>query len=321
MFSSRRLKILETYRCFSQETTRMTSHPQLMIWRKQAADRLQEIILSATTNDLQPNDAHADTLLRQLSNLPPRPSDRAPYQGSFPNDPIVVGRIKTANRLRQLILNIRAAESQPQDQAIDTAIRSMSALPERTTQAPYASLFRPTTLPDISIDRLLEIAPHADRDRVTSLLPHLLLTMGMYEINTPMRQAHFLAQLIHESGSFNYLEEIDPGDYLEGRTDLGNTQPGDGRRFKGRGLIQITGRSNYQACGEALGVDLIEAPTRLAEYDLACFSAGWFWCKNEINPHADRDNVERVTRIINGGLNGFDDRKYYLAAARDILNV
>ncbi|BAU13118.1 glycoside hydrolase, family 19 [Leptolyngbya sp. NIES-3755] len=299
----------------------MTSQPQLRIWRKQAADRIQQIILSATTNEFQPNDAHADTLLRQLSNLPARPSDRAPYQGSFPNEPVSVARIKTANRLRQLILNIRAAEYQPQDYAIDTAIRSLSALPERTTQKPYASLFRPTTLPNISVDRLLEIAPHASRAQVTSLLPHLLLTMGLYEITTPIRQAHFLSQLIHESGSFNYLEEIDPGDYLEGRTDLGNTEPGDGRRFKGRGLIQITGRSNYQACGEALGINLIEAPTRLAEHDLACFSAGWFWSKNQINPHADRDDVERVTRIINGGLNGFDDRKYYLAAARDVLNV
>lgn len=299
----------------------MTSQPQLMIWRKQAADRIQALILSATTNDLQPNDAHADTLLRQLSNLPARPSDRAPYQGSFPNQPVSVARVKTANRLRQLILNIRVAQYQPQDQAIDTALRAMSALPERTTQNPYASLFRATALPEITVDQLLRIAPHADRNQVTSLLPHLVLTMGMYEINTSMRQAHFLAQLIHESGSFNYLEEIDPGDYLEGRTDLGNTVPGDGRRFKGRGLIQITGRSNYLACGEALGIDLIAAPTRLAEYDLACLSAGWFWSKNQINPHADRDDVERVTRIINGGLNGFEDRKYYLAAAKDVLNV
>lgn len=299
----------------------MTTLPQLFIWRKQAVDRIGQLILNATTNDLQPNDAHADTLLRQLSNLPARPGDRAPYQGSFPNESVSVARIKAVNRLRQLILNIRNAEFQPQDQAIDSALRLMSSLPARTTQNPYAALFPATPLPDLSVDRLLEIAPHADRNRVTALLPHLLLTMAQAQINTPLRQAHFLSQLIHESGSFNYLEEIDPGDYLEGRTDLGNTEPGDGRRFKGRGLIQITGRSNYQACGEALGIDLIQAPTRLAEYDLACLSAGWFWSKNQLNPHADRDDVERVTRIINGGLNGYEDRQYYLAAARDVLNV
>ncbi len=299
----------------------MTSLPQLLIWRKQAADRLQQVLLSTTSNDLQPNDAHADTLLRQLSNLPARPSDRAPYQGSFPNDAVSVARVKTVNRLRQLILNIRSAQFEPQDQAIDTALRSLLSMATRTTQNPYSGIFPPTPLPDIDVDQLLEIAPYADPAQVASLLPHLLLTMAAYGISTPLRQAHFLAQLIHESGSFNYLEEIDPGDYLEGRTDLGNTQPSDGRRFKGRGLIQITGRSNYQACGQALGIDLIQAPTRLADHDLACLSAGWFWSKNQINQFADRDNVELVSRMINGGLNGFEDRKYYLAAAKEVLNV
>ncbi|MBW4440073.1 MAG: hypothetical protein KME10_02305 [Plectolyngbya sp. WJT66-NPBG17] len=299
----------------------MTSLPQLLIWRKQSADRLQQILLSTTSNDLQPNDAHADTLLRQLSNLPARPGDRAPYQGSFPNEAVSIARVKTVNRLRQLILNIRNAQFQPQDQAIDAALRSLLSMPARTTQNPYAAIFPATPLADINVDRLLEIAPYADPAQVTSLLPHLLLTMAEYKINTPLRQAHFLAQLIHESGSFNYLEEIDPGDYLEDRTDLGNTEPGDGRRFKGRGLIQITGRSNYQACGQALGINLIQAPTRLAEHDLACLSAGWFWSKNQINQFADRDDVEMVSRTINGGLNGFDERQYYLAAAKDVLNV
>ncbi|MER3433383.1 MAG: hypothetical protein C4288_08125 [Leptolyngbya sp. ERB_1_1] len=299
----------------------MTSLPQLMIWRKQAADRLQKILLSTTSNTLQPSDIQADTLLRQLSNLPARPSDRASYQGSFPNDAVSVARIKTVNRLRQLILNLPNAQFQPQDQAIDAALRSLLSMPARTTQNPYVEIFPATPLPDIDVDRLLEIAPYADRAQVTSLLPHLLLTMAEYEISTRLRQAHFLAQLIHESGSFHYLEEIDPGDYLEGRTDLGNTQPGDGCRFKGRGLIQITGRSNYLACGQALGIDLMQAPTRLAEYDLACLSAGWFWSKHQINQFADRDDLEMVTRTINGGMNGFEERQYYLDAAKDVLNV
>ncbi len=299
----------------------MTSLPQLTIWRKQAADRLQQVLLSTTSSTLQPNDAQADSLLRQLSSLPTRPSDRAPYQGSFPNDAVSVARVKTVNRLRHLIVGIRDAEFQPQDQAIDTALRSLLSMPARTTQPPYAEIFPETPLPDLSVDRVLEIALYADRAQVGSLLPHLLLTMAEYEIRTPLRQAHFLAQLIHESGSFNYLEEIDPGDYLEGRTDLGNTEPGDGRRFKGRGLIQITGRSNYQASGQALGIDLIEAPTRLADYDLACLSAGWFWSKNQINQYADRDDVEMVSRTINGGLNGFEERQYYLAISKDVLNV
>ncbi|MCU0551047.1 MAG: hypothetical protein MUC48_17000 [Leptolyngbya sp. Prado105] len=295
--------------------------PQLTIWRKQAADRVQQILLNLTSSDLQPIDAHVDTLLRQLSNLPARPSDRAPYQGSFPNESVSVARVKTVNRLRQLIINIKGSEFQPQDQAVDSALRLMLNMPERTTQNPYAEILPETPLPAITMNHLLQIAPHAEPNQLASLFPHLLLTMAEYGVSTPMRQAHFLAQLIHESGSFNYLEEIDPGDYLEGRADLGNIHPGDGRRFKGRGLIQITGRNNYEACGHALGVNLIEAPTRLAEHDLACLSAGWFWSKNEINQFADRNDVERVTRTINGGLNGFDDRQYYLGIAKDVLNV
>ncbi|HTL89517.1 MAG TPA: glycoside hydrolase family 19 protein [Leptolyngbya sp.] len=299
----------------------MTSRLQLTIWRKQAADRLQQILLSSTGNELQPKDVQADTLLRQLSNLPARPSDRAPYQGSFPNESVSVARVKTVNRLRQLILNIQSDDFQTQDQAIDTTLRSLLAMQTRTTQDPYSGIFPPTPLPELDIDRLLKIAPYADAAQVAALFPHLLLTLAENEINTPLRQAHFLAQLIHESGSFNYLEEIDPGDYLEGRTDLGNTQAGDGRRFKGRGLIQITGRSNYQTCGQALGIDLIQAPTRLADYDLACFSAGWFWSKNRINEYADRDDIEKVSQTVNGGLNGFEERQYYLAVSKNILRV
>lgn len=297
----------------------MSSHPQLTIWRKQAADRLQQVLLSITGNELQPSDACADTLLRQLSNLPARPGDRAPYQGTFPNEAVSVARVKTVNRLRQLIMNIQGDPLQ--DQAVDAALRSLLNLPARSTQTPYAEIFPETPLPGITLNHLLRIAPYADSAQVESLFPHLLLTMAEYEIKTPLRQAHFLAQLIHESGSFNYLEEIDLGDYLEGREDLGNIYPGDGCRFKGRGLIQITGRTNYEACGQALGVNLIEAPTRLAEPDLACLSAGWFWSKNKINVDADRDDIEMVTRIINGGLNGFQERQHYLEVAKKILNA
>lgn len=299
----------------------MSSLPQLTIWRKQAADRLQQVLLSVTGNTLQPSDANADALLRQLSNLPPRPSDRAPYQGTFPNETVSVARVKTVNRLRQLIMNVQGDQFQLQDQAVDAALRSLLNLPVRTTQNPYAEIFPKTLLPEITLNHLLKIAPYADPAQVEALFPHLLLTMAESEITTRLRQAHFLSQLVHESGSFNYLEEIDPGDYLEGRDDLGNVYPGDGSRFKGRGLIQITGRTNYNACGQALGVNLLEAPTRLADQDLACLSAGWFWSKNEINVYADRDDVEMVTRAINGGLNGFEERQYYLEVAKDVLNV
>lgn len=300
----------------------MPSPQQLIIWRKQAADRIQELIVNQASDDFQPLDSQADALLRKLSNLPERPSDRAPFQGVFPDASISVGRIKTANRIKQLIMGISGETYQPQDGWVDDALRAMINQPARTNQDPYARLFPETPIPAITADQLRQITDYnADPDRVNHLLPHLLLTMALYKISTPLRQAHFIAQLVHESGSFNYLEEIDPGDYLEGRTDLGNTEPGDGRRFKGRGLIQITGRANYEACGEYLGIDLIKTPLRLADYDLACLSAGWFWAKHKLNEDADHDDVERVTRTINGGLNGFEDRLHYLGIAKAVLQV
>lgn len=138
-------------------------------------------------------------------------------------------------------------------------------------------------------------------------------------IDTPLRRAHFLAQVGHESLDLRYQEEIADGRAYEGRADLGNTQPGDGPRFKGRGLIQLTGRANYTAYGRDRGRDfvtgdnpgLIASDPRLA-VDVAC----WFWTRTGLNALADRDDVEAVTRRINGGLNGLDDRKARLAVAK-----
>lgn len=293
---------------------------QLIVWRKQAADRLYKLITAQTGEALQPGDYQADDLLRRLSKLPARPAHREPYKGSFPNSSTREGRAQAATRIKQLIVGIQGNEYQPQDGFVDDAVRALSNLPTRPSdREPYKGIFAETKIPEMTVEQILNVAPYADPLRVEELLPHLLLAMAEYNISTPLRQAHFIAQLAHESGSFNYLEEIDPGDYLEGRLDLGNTERGDGRRFKGRGLIQITGRDNYRACGQDLGVDLIAHPTRLSESNLACLSAGWFWAKNELNDYADRNDVEMVTRTINGGLNGFDERRHFLAVARDVL--
>ena len=296
----------------------MLSPQQLTIWRKQAADRLLILINRTTGDEIQPGDYKIDDLLRSLTNLPARPSDREPFKGMFPNSPISAGRVQVANRLKQLIINLR--ESGAQDGWVDDLLRSLSNLPPRPSdRPPYAGIFAEAKIPKITVQQILEIAPYADATRVAELLPHLQLTMAGYQITTPLRQSHFLAQLAHESGSFSYLEEIDPGDYLEGRTDLGNTELGDGRRFKGRGLIQITGRTNYGTCGRDLGVDLIKNPARLSDNDLACLSAGWFWQKNQLNELADRNDVELITRTINGGLNGYADRQEFLAVAKEVL--
>jgi putative chitinase len=167
---------------------------------------------------------------------------------------------------------------------------------------------------------LLLIYPFA-KSRVEIFAPLITQTMIEFAIDTPQRQAAFLAQVGHESGQLRYTEEIASGAAYENRDDLGNTEPGDGRRFKGRGLIQVTGRTNYRACGIALGVDLLADPTQLARPDLAARSAGWFWKANGLNRYADVDHFGSLTKRVNGGYNGLDDRIVIWLAARRVLRV
>ena len=106
----------------------------------------------------------------------------------------------------------------------------------------------------------------------------------------------------------------------EGRVDLGNTQSGDGPKYRGRGLIQITGRSNYKTCGEALGLDLINQAELLEKPQHACMSAAWFWATRGHNTLADEGKFETITRRINGGLNGLADRQMLYARALKVLS-
>ncbi len=124
-----------------------------------------------------------------------------------------------------------------------------------------------------------------------------------------LRIAHFLAQLIHESGSFRYMEEIASGKAYEGRKDLGNVHPGDGVRYKGRGPIQLTGRTNYRVYGRKIGIDLERHPHLAAIPSIGLRTALEFWGMNGLNPLAERDDIETITRRINGGLNGLVERK------------
>ena len=170
--------------------------------------------------------------------------------------------------------------------------------------------------------KLRGILPAATAGKVQTYLAPLLAGMGGRAINTPLRQAHFIAQLGHESGAFVFAEELASGDAYEGRTDLGNTHAGDGQRFKGRGLIQLTGRANYTAYGTAIGRDLVSEPELVAtEPALAVDAACWFWETRKINALADADDVEAVTRKVNGGLNGLADRKAYLHRAKFFLGL
>ncbi|WP_329914049.1 glycoside hydrolase family 19 protein [Stenotrophomonas sp. SMYL86] len=144
-----------------------------------------------------------------------------------------------------------------------------------------------------------------------------------FGIVTALQKAHFLAQVAHESDGFRTATEYASGRAYEGRADLGNVQPGDGVRFKGRGLIQLTGRENYATFSNSMGQgDLfIRSPELVAQLPWAVVAAGWFWKRKGLNALADRDDVAAVTRRINGGTNGLEDRKHRLAQAKKLFGL
>lgn len=165
---------------------------------------------------------------------------------------------------------------------------------------------------------------NAAEETVKALSPGILDCMTRYGINTPLRQAHFLAQIGHESGELRYRQELASGAAYENRRDLGNTRTGDGPRYKGRGLIQLTGRANYSEYTRTgkLDVDVVADPGQVATNDQLCVDvAGWFWERHGLNAVADRDDIETITRRINGGLNGLDNRRLLLLRAKTLVGV
>jgi putative chitinase len=172
--------------------------------------------------------------------------------------------------------------------------------------ATYTALFRKC---GATIDRAQELAIAATR-----WLPEY----GILE--STQRLAHFLGQLIHESGSFRYMEEIASGAAYEGRADLGNRESGDGKRFKGRGPIQITGRANYRYFGRKIGIDLERHPEIAAKPSIGLHLALEYWADRKLNALADTDSLEAITRKINGGTNGLSDRRAHVTAVRGWLS-
>ena len=136
--------------------------------------------------------------------------------------------------------------------------------------------------------------------------------LAEYEINTGERIAAFLAQVGHESGNLRYLREIwgptEAQERYEGRVDLGNTEPGDGKRYMGRGLLQTTGRNNYTKLSKALDIDFVSNPEQLEEPVNALKSACYFWKDNKLNQYADSGDFKTLTKRINGGFNGLAER-------------
>jgi putative chitinase len=143
--------------------------------------------------------------------------------------------------------------------------------------------------------------------------------MNEYSISTFLRRAHFLAQVCEESDSFCALKEYGNGRDYEGRADLGNTHHGDGARYVGRGLIEVTGRSNYRKIGHLLNLPLEENPDLMMRPDIAVRASCLFWQIHHLNIAADADDIVRATRIVNGGLTGLQTRKLYLARAKAAL--
>lgn len=165
----------------------------------------------------------------------------------------------------------------------------------------------------LSVSQLLIIMPNAGT-AVEAFCQPLAEAMTEFSINTPRRESCFIAQVAEESGELRWLIELGDGLAYEGRHDLGNTQPGDGPRYKGRGLLQATGRFQYAAIGKALDLDLTNHPELLQAPVGACRSAAWIWAiEKKLNPCADLDEFGEITRRINGGYAGIDSRlKYWL---------
>lgn len=180
----------------------------------------------------------------------------------------------------------------------------------------------------ITAQQLLQILPNAGK-QAGVFASALNLAMDRYQINTPLRMAAFIAQVGHESGQFRYVRELGGDQYLSKYDTgtlakrLGNTPEadGDGQKYRGRGLIQITGHTNYLACSKALfGNDrLLRTPELLEQAEWACKSAAWYWNSRDINTPADAGDFKTVTRRINGGLNGLAERLEFYKRAKKVL--
>ena len=201
----------------------------------------------------------------------------------------------------------------------------------------------------VTFDQLNDFFEDTDEDVIEKFVEPLNEVMTFYEINTPNRIAMFLAQVGHESGglratqeNLNYRAETlvkvfpkyfrgkNPNEYAKNpekianlvysnRMGNGTPESGDGYRYRGRGLIQLTGKSNYQAFAADMNLELEEVIDWCAEPEGACWSAGWFWDSRELNQWADKGDVLTVTKKINGGTIGLKDREEHYAAALEIF--
>ena len=171
--------------------------------------------------------------------------------------------------------------------------------------------------PVVTDDLIKRIDPNVKKTYASALNP--AMTAG--SITTPPRVAAFLAQILHESASFQFLRELASGTAYEGRKDLGNTQSGDGVRYKGRGFIQLTGRANFRSAGSDLGIELENNPDLAEQPDIAAHLAVWFWNNKNLNVKADVGDFVGITRAINGGTRGLQQRTRLYESAKQVLSA
>lgn len=168
------------------------------------------------------------------------------------------------------------------------------------------------------------IAPYAKAALVTATAPEFTSRLVTADILSPLRAAHFFAQIAQETDGFRTLEEYASGDAYEGRADLGNSAVGDGRRYKGRGYIMLTGRANYRSAGPRLNQNLELNPELMLSPAVAAPAALNYWTDRGLSHFADRDDelaLEHITRAINGGLTGIDTRRMYLTRAKKAFGI
>lgn len=176
------------------------------------------------------------------------------------------------------------------------------------------------TITEAQVKRIM---PKAMDARVKEFVKSFNDNCDKFGISTPMRAAHYIAQVAHETGQLKWLEELASGAQYEGRKDLGNTQKGDGKRFKGRGYLQTTGRANYQAYANSgfCNGDLMAHPEWLAQQPGCQKSSMYYWYKKKINQWADKDDCRAVTKAINGGYNHYAERAQFTRMAKIVFGL
>lgn len=213
----------------------------------------------------------------------------------------VLGTKNQSNQIPQPIDSSPNQSAPPPAATIDQT--SVNALP----QTP------PEGFHEITVPELKKIMPKAKQANIDKYLPSLNQAMALFEINTPKRQSAFLAQLAVETGDLKYDTELATGEAYEGRKNLGNTQPGDGPKYKGRGLLQLTGRANYTSMTkklQALGinVNLVDQPELATRPDISAIIAAQYFKDRKLNRFSDEGNIVAVSRGVNGGDNGLQHR-------------